>query len=277
MAQEKQQNTVNKDQSLDEYHQHIKQSVEDGSYFKDALNWYFFRYVTPICDRTILIFGAIVAAVVLFFLVQMIRSAFPLVEEKPIFIKSFDQSRVFPNLVKLKFKEGEEGYDQNIATIDEAVLKYLLQVYVDERESYDFSKAEVKAVNRKFNHIKNNSSAAEYKSFQLIMSRDNPDSPINNFGKNVNRKVTIESVKLIKKEKHGFAQKARDFLLNEIPQNAEVRFVTNTRYYNADSTVNKAESARFIAKINFSFDGVSPLNGSRLNFVVKGYRLFKIQ
>lgn len=61
----------------------IKAGVEDGSYFKDALSWYFFRYVRAICDRTLLIFGAIVAAVIFFFLIQMIEGAFPLVQHVP--------------------------------------------------------------------------------------------------------------------------------------------------------------------------------------------------
>ena len=66
-------------EEADEYFDFIKKSVDDGSYFKDAVNWYFFRYVTPICDRTLLIFGAMIAFVVLFFLIQMVRSDFPLV------------------------------------------------------------------------------------------------------------------------------------------------------------------------------------------------------
>ncbi len=53
----------------------IKEKVEDGSYFQDALDWYFFRYVNAICDRTILIFGGIIAGVVFYFLLEMIYSA----------------------------------------------------------------------------------------------------------------------------------------------------------------------------------------------------------
>ena len=26
---------------------------KDGQYFKDGLDWYFFRYVNPFCERTI--------------------------------------------------------------------------------------------------------------------------------------------------------------------------------------------------------------------------------
>lgn len=259
-----------------EYLDYVKSSVKDGTYFKDALNWYFFRYVTPICDRTMLIFGAIIAAVVLFFLVEMIKSAFPLVEDAPIFIRAGDRSTSYPNLIKLKYKKGEEGYDQNITTVDEAVVKYLLKVYVDNRESYDFSKAEVEKVNEKFNHIKNSSSAEEYKIFQIVMSKDNPSSPINYFGHNVQRFIEIESIKLIKKENHGFADRAKGLITKNIPTEAEIRFISTMQFTSLNQDVKK-ERERFIVKIKFDFSGVKKNGNEKLSFIVSSYRLFRIK
>lgn len=259
-----------------EYLGFIKSSVEDGSYFKDGLNWYFFRYVTPICDRTLLIFGAIIASVVLYCLVQMVRSAFPLVEEVPVFVAAADTSVSFPNLVNLKPRKDSPGYDQNILTVDEAVAKYLLEIYVKDRESYDFSKAEVEEVNRKFNRIRTLSSAEEYRVFQLIMSRDNPASPLNNFGQNIRRDVKIESVKLVRKEVVGFANQAKDFLKNVLPSEAEVRFIATTKTTDANE-VTKDESERYITKISFDFAGAQKDKKKDLGFAVKGYKLYKIK
>ena len=259
-----------------EYLSFIKSSVEDGSYFKDGLNWYFFRYVTPICDRTLLIFGAIIASVVLYCLVQMVRSAFPLVEEVPVFVAAADTSVSFPNLVNLKPRKDSPGYDQNILTVDEAVAKYLLEIYVKDRESYDFSKAEVEEVNRKFNRIRTLSSAEEYRVFQLIMSRDNPASPLNNFGQNIRRDVKIESVKLVRKEVVGFANQAKEFLQNVLPSEAEVRFIATTKTTDANE-VTKDESERYITKISFDFAGAQKDKKKDLGFAVKGYKLYKIK
>jgi type IV secretory pathway component VirB8 len=259
-----------------EYLGFIKSSVEDGSYFKDGLNWYFFRYVTPICDRTLLIFGAIIASVVLYCLVQMVRSAFPLVEEVPVFLAAADTSVSFPNLVNLKPRKDSPGYDQNILTVDEAVAKYLLEIYVKDRESYDFSKAEVEEVNRKFNRIRTLSSAEEYRVFQLIMSRDNPASPLNNFGQNIRRDVKIESVKLVRKEVVGFANQAKEFLQNVLPSEAEVRFIATTKTTDANE-VTKDESERYITKISFDFAGAQKDKKKDLGFAVKGYKLYKIK
>jgi type IV secretory pathway component VirB8 len=264
-------------EEADNYFQFIKASVADGSYFKDALNWYFFRYVTPICDRTLLIFGAIVACVVLFFLVQMVRSAFPLVQEAPIFIRARDQSLYFPNLVDLKPKKGKAGYDSEIFTVDEAVAKYLLSSYVQEREGYDFSKAEVEDVNRKFNHVRNLSSANEYKAFQLVMSKDNPGSPINQFGQDVSKSVKIDSVKLVKKEAIDFADMAKDYLSYKLPSEAEVRFTAITKTTDEESEKMEEEKERYIAKINFTFDGIKKGEAGTLGFTVNSYKLYKVK
>jgi type IV secretory pathway component VirB8 len=265
-------------EEADEYFEFIKTSVDDGSYFKDALNWYFFRYLTPICDRTLLIFGAITAAVVLFCLVQMVRSAFPLVETAPIFIPARDQSLYFPSLIELKPKKNEKGYDPNITNVDDAVLKYLLSSYITTRESYDFSKAEIEDVNIKFNRIKNTSSAEEYKNFQLIMSKDNPNSPVNDFGQGRIKITKIESVKLIKQEPKNFTQQAKLFLSKNLPTDAEVKFSVTTKVTNPDDNSVTENKENFLVRINFTFSGVSRDQSNRqLGFIVNKYKLYKVK
>ncbi len=266
---------IETEEEKEEYLKFIKSSVEDGVYFKDALNWYFFRYVTPICDRTLLIFGAIIASVVLFFLYQMIDSALPLVEKVPVFVAAQDQSVSFPNIITLKPKKGEDGYDQEIKTVDEAVIKYLLTVYIKDRESYDFSKAEAEDVNRKFNRLKNLSSAEEYRNFQLIMSPDNPESPIKNFGQPVNKFANVESVRFIRKEAAGFANQAKIFLSNQIPSEAEVRFSTVLK--TASDQGAKEEKERYLAKVKFDFESVKKDQKGSIKFTVNSYKLFKIK
>lgn len=261
-----------------EYFEFIKTSVKDGSYFKDALDWYFFRYVTPICDRTLLIFGAIIAAFVLFFLIQMVRSAFPLVEAVPIFIEAQDQTVSFPSLARLKPKKNENGYDPGVTTVDEAVAKYLISTYVKDREGYDFSSAEVEDVNRKFTRIRNASSSEEYRNFQLIMSKDNPNSPINQFGQSVVKTIEIKSVKFVKKEATDFASKAREFLSVKIPTEAEVRFVAITKTRNLEDGTSKEERENYASKIRFVFEGVGDAEKkSMLKFTINNYQLFKVK
>ena len=273
----KSQKKKNKGISKEDYNAFIKDSVDDKSYFKDALDWYLFRYVTPICYRTLLIFGAMIASVVLYALVQLFEQSFPLVEEKPIFIKAKDQSLYFPELVELKPKKGSKDFDPNIQTVDESVAKYLLSNYVKEREGYDFSESEIIDVNNKINRIRNTSSAKEYKDFQKIMSKDNPQSPIRHFGKKVKKIIAINSVTFIRKEPEKFTLKAKEFLFQKIPNEAHVRFSATISKAQADGTY-KNEKKLYLAKIIFAFDGVNKNKETKkvLNFSVNDYRLFKI-
>jgi len=267
------------DEEQREYNEAIREAVADGSYFEDALNWYFFRYVTAVCDRTLLIFGAIIAAVVLYCLVVMLQNAFPLVVKEPIFIRAHDQSVYFPNLVHLKPKKLEKGFDPEVRTVDEAVAKYLLGVYVNDREAYNFSKAEIDDVNRKFNRIRNTSSDQQYQAFQLEMSKDNPNSPLLNFGQNVAKSVEVESVRFIRDEKEGFTNKALEYLTIQIPTQAEVRFVATTSRVDENGET-KSQKERYLAKIGFRFDGISKGESGQRNvikFVVNDYQLFKIK
>lgn len=274
-------------EQLAEHLNFVRDSVKDGSYFKDGLNWYFFRYVNPFCERTVLSFASIAACIICYCLVIMIKGAFPLVQKDPIIIRSYDESRFFPNLIPLKPHSsgpGSEKYDPAITTVDEAIAKYLVSVYVTNREGYDFSAAEVDEVNTKFNHIRNTSVDSEYREFQSYMSKDNPDSPILNFGRNISKTIEIKSVKFVKKEEKDFTSKAKNFISAKIPTNAEVRFTSVLKSIDDEGQV-KIEQQNYLAKIDFSFSGALKIDkkdrirerGNKpLDFMVKNYKLYKV-
>jgi len=267
----------NNSEDLKEYFDFVKASVADKSYFKDGLDWYCFRYLKPVCDRTFLIFGSLISVVIFYFLIEMIKSSYPLVEKKPIIVYAKDQTTYFPNLVELKPKDDELNYDPNIKTIDQALSKYLVGFYIKERESFDFSAGTLDSVNKKFNRIRNLSTLEEYRAFQLFMSKDNPNSPIQYFGKNVTRTVTIDSVRFIDQAvESDFASKAKDFLVNKIPTYAEVRFTTTTKTMKSEY---ESEDVRekFLVKVDFLFEGANKEQKGDLNFVVKEYKLFRVR
>ncbi len=263
--------TTDESDQLKEYNEFVKSSVADGTYFKDALDWYLSRYVNPLCDRTIMIFVAIAAVFSLYFLWQIIGFAFPLVQKVPVVIKADDQSRYTPYIRPLKDRN-----DKTITTVDESVAKYLLTVYVEERESYDYRKSDVNEVTQKFNRIKNISSFAEYKNFQAFMSKDNPDSPTHNFGHNVYRTVTVDSVNFIKPKQQDYYQKIQKFLISEIPTEAEIKFSTITRTINDDGTREVREN--YLAKVIFNFTGLDRnAKSGKINFMVSNYKLFRVK
>lgn len=261
----------NKDQ-LDEYFQQVKEEVESGEYFKDSLDWYMSRYVNPLVDRTIMIVVAIIATISLYALYQIINSAFPLVEEVPVVIRDYDMSRYRPMISEIRDRQ-----DPEIRNSDEAVAKYLLLTYINDRESYDFRDSKVSDVNRKFNRVKNNSSYNEYNSFQEFMSRENADSPINNFGKNIYKTTEILSFKFMRDESKNGYEKIKWLFGAKIPSKAEIRFATKTHYINADGK-KAVDTENYLARIDFTFGGLDrDAKTGILNFVVNQYKLFRIK
>lgn len=259
--------------------QQMKAAIKDGSYFNDAYDWYFFKYLSPICDRTLLVFSGTISAIVIFLLFQMIQQSFPLVEEFPIFYKSKDQAVYVPKLSGLKsyYANSSEDDKKEIGRVDEYVARYLLATYVKGREEYDYSKASIAEVNDKFKRIKDTSAASEYTKFQALMSRNNPLSPLRYFGKNVDRQVQIESIKFIRKEPEGFASIAKDFMIKEIPTQAEVRFKTTLTNRDAIDESKKYFRQRFLAKISFSFKGIDKNQTGAVDFVVNKYDLYRVK
>jgi len=272
MAKEKEQ--IKTQEELDqiaESQNFVKEAAADGSYFKDALDWYFFRYVNPVCDRTLMAFVAIVAAIAMFCLVQIIDNLFPLVQKVPIVIKAKDQSLYTPFIKPLK------NTQDRAITVDIAILKYLVSTYVDDRESYDYRKSEVEDINKKFRRIRNASSFAEYKNFQTTMSKDNPDSPLNNFGQNIYRTIEVQSVEFEQGQTQDYYSKLRNFFLNDLPKTANIKFITSTHSFD-DNNVEQIKKETYVAKLKFEFAGVNrEAKSGVLNFSVNSYKLYKVK
>ena len=211
--------------------------------------------------------------------VEKVKRAGVFMNPTPVTIS---EDATFKEVKKLK-KEGElkpkkesVGYDSQIRTVDEAVAKYLVSFYVKTREGFDFSKAEVEDVNKKFNYIKNTSSESEFRNFQLVMDRENPESPINFFGQDVKKIINIESVRFIRNSASLVSQRFQDFFSNKIPTEVEVRYTAITRTIDDDGNP-KEVKAGYLAKMNFVFLGVKRDNQKDLKFNVNNYKLFKVK
>lgn len=251
-----------------EYNDSIKKSVEDGSYFKDAFSWYIFRYVGPICERTMLFFIASFAAVISYVLVVIVNNSLPMKQDVPIIMWAQDTSLYYPVIHKLQTSREETK------NVDEAVIKYLITNYVEQREAFDFRKSDIETLNNKFAIVKNNSSVEEYRAFQSELSRDNPDSPIKNWGKNVVRKIKINSVEFdhSNDQDDTFLSKAKNFMTSEVPSQVQVRYTETNINNGVASNIEK------LIKISFKFSGIDPKNINKpLDFEVVGYKIYKIK
>lgn len=250
-----------------EYSDFVKASVADGTYFKDAVDWYLFRYVLPICERTILFFTTLIAGGMTYILVMTIIGSFPLKEQVGIVIRPKDQAVYTPIISKLR-----DSVELN--NVDEVVAKYILVEYLKKREDYNFRKINIKALNDRLNYIKSNSSDQEYKNFQNFLSKDNPDSPIVYFGRDFQRVVDVESVSFKKDDTKNLLDQAIDIMPGKVPSEVDIRY-TVTNKVNSKN----ASSQRYLTRIGFKFSGVDAANkkNSKLDFAVTSYKTYKIK
>jgi type IV secretory pathway component VirB8 len=259
------------------YNEFIKENITSGQFFKDGRDWYIFRYVNPICDRTTLIIGALILLITIYLIKNIVDSMFPLVISQPIFVSPRDPTIYQTKIVKLKPRKGEADFDQEVQTVDEAIIKYLLLVYIKDRESFDFSKGETDVVNKKFNRIKTNSTFREYKNFQSIMSKENKDSPIHFFGKNVVKKIFFRSIAFKRKEGRNMFEKALFYIANSAPLEAEVTFLTEVKSIDDLGQIEKKYQT-YLAKIKYDYTPVYKNDKQpSVAFNVNQYILYKVK
>ncbi|NBX53141.1 MAG: hypothetical protein EBT63_05790 [Proteobacteria bacterium] len=264
-----------------EYCNLVKESVDSGKYFKDALDWYHLRYITPICDRAYLILTILLLFFMIYVVKTMSDSIFPLVVQQPIFTSAknayADKDRFSPRIVKLKPRQGEAGFDPRIENFDDSVIKYLLINYVQDREQFDFRKAKIEDVNKKFNRIKNNSNFREYKNFQIFMSKENPSSPIRFFGKNSKRDIKVTSLKFYRRQPKNFAEKIIFFIANTIPTEADVSFAATTTTVDEIGNIKKVNE-EFLVKIKYDYQPIFKNDTkSNITFNVNQYVLYRVK
>ncbi len=288
--------SLNNHQEYESYNSFIKESVSNRQYFKDAVEWYVFRYINPINERSLLLIASLVSALIVYCLYSMLSYIFPLIEKKPIFIRSIDETKYHFYLQNLKPHPksaiDKEKYDPKITNLNEAVAKKLVSYYVKEFESYDYRETSFDKVNEKFNKIRNLSSKKIYNEFQNMMSSDNPSSPVNFIGKDIQKRVIINSVEIAKKPLNKAVERAKNFFFEEhIPSEAEVNFTTITKI--ADEEGYRDISEKYIAKLKFEFSGTKDTENfsykknkshqaindkeREIKFIVTDYQLLKVK
>lgn len=256
----------------EEYSEQIKTSIENGSFFKESLKWYMFQYNRPTVDRNLMFTFTLIAAVTTYFLYQIIIDTFPLTEEVAVVLKEYDSSLYKPIIVKLKTEENKKV----ARNPDEMILRSLLENYVEERESFDYRDSDVKKINQKYLKIKNNSSYLEYKSFQDLMDKSNPSSPVNYFGQRVYKDIKINSFRFNRKKTGLINSLKSKYISSKIPQKAEINFTANFHSIDRDGR-RSVVSKNFIAKLGFEFGGISEKEVKEpLVFFVKKYELFEV-
>lgn len=233
---------------MDDVTRSIMKSEEKGDYYKDASDWYAYRYVYPFTERSILIVLATIMALSLLINFTTITGIHPIHQEIPFMIQTDDS---IDSILKIK------GIGHTFQRMHDAVAAYILERYVIAYESYEYQN-----LKDQLQYIYNTSSQQVYSDFYANMALENPQSPIQLYQRVARRNVTIESVEFPRDIKH--------------PDRTIVRFKAEVENYRTNSH----DTTRWEAHIRFNVPDIEKIAREKtiqkIDFIVTSYEVEKI-
>lgn len=116
----------------DTTHQEVKQSVESGEYYRDALKWYGTKYHAPISQRALLIIITSIAVAIIMMSLTGLFVLLPLVETKPMIVRVPESLEKVARVVQLTDNPHEDA--------NKVVMEWFIKNFIDVREEYDIDK-----------------------------------------------------------------------------------------------------------------------------------------
>lgn len=238
---------VTREGSMNNVTAEIAEKLRDGSYYKDALDWYSLKYIYPITERTLMVVFAIlglcalIPIMTLYFSVHGVNSkvAFPIYAEN-----TTDYVSVMQPLVK-----GEES-------AQEAVARYLISDYVISREQYvrkDISAEKLKYLQKKIRVSSTKNVLNEYFAYTNEL---NPYSPAMRYSDHTDRFIEINSLQFLDND--------------QTSGKAKVVFVSRE----VTASNKKGAVSTWEVIVNFRLPDVATIakNGAPLRFLVSYYK-----
>ncbi|CAG7589276.1 MAG: VirB8/TrbF family protein [Candidatus Midichloria sp.] len=226
----------------------LHQQIESGEYFEKARNWYADKYLgvnTQVIASSI--FLLIISTGAYFVVDSMMDKYFAVKYPVPIYV---DDQVEFQSRIK-SLAQGDES-------IDISVVRYLIAYYVINREEYRYNGLNQDIIQEKLSSIRSTSSRRVYTNYLNYMDpQKNPDSPILKYKLQIERTISIESIK--------FPEGVNR------PNTAYVIF----KAIEKNST--KESASYWLAEINFSLNSITNVLDykSNLNFIVTAYKTMK--
>jgi type IV secretion system protein VirB8 len=220
----------------------LKEYIESGSYFKDSIEWYGDKYLSPVTHKIWAAYILMLLAVMLAALLSNIDRLLPMIQS--VRYALFIQNTYGPDKnIRILTMQADD-----VTTPAKFIAGTLLKSYIINRESYDYDK-----LNTQFQRVANSSTRLIFKRFDSAMKIDNPDSPIIKYQKYAKRSVTITHIKFISDTE------------------AIIEFNSLAR----DDSSNILENMKWQVDVAFEMGDVRVKrpNGSRFDFTVTDYKL----
>ncbi|MDR0571985.1 MAG: hypothetical protein LBG48_04010 [Rickettsiales bacterium] len=230
------------------YTEIVKEVMEQGKYYSDAIDWYSNKYYSIIVEKTTFVLLSLFSIVTIFFIRLTIKNIMPLKEVFPIYKLQKDSLNYRAKAYSLK-PQGKVQYTSN-----EAILRMLLIHYAKEMFTHDYKSGNMDDLNIKLLRV------GLYSSNELLekYKRTFFDSVTKSiFNKNIEYKTTVVSFKLIKRgsklgKKKTILTTIKDYFFTSIPQEAELTCVTDTL---VNGTI-RAKTARRVL-LNFMYEPIT--------------------
>jgi len=219
----------------------LREYIESGNYFKDAMKWYSDKYLLPINQKIWFFYSALILVVAITALIINVSKLLPIRQELRYAISISNTHETKAQIMDMNITDtGMTPY--------KFVANSLLKNYVTNRENYDYN-----LLDKQFSHIQNSSTRMVFKRFYNYMSINNPDSPVMRYQKYARRNVTITNVKFLS------------------DTDAIVQFNSTSK----DGGNNSFENLNWEAMISFQMGdvGMRLPTGSRFDFTVTDYKL----
>jgi len=166
----------------------ITKKIDDGSYFKDALDWYNKKYLFPIIERSYVFVLSIFIILAFLLVANSLYNIFPITRQFsfPIYV---DNSTEYITMMRKLSAEGE--------TPQQSIAKHLVNDYILTREEFD-ARAQAKSyMKRKLKKVKNSSSKSVFNDYRNYLDQIGIFNPALHHSNKQIRKITINSFKFI--------------------------------------------------------------------------------
>lgn len=230
----------------------IAAKIRDGSYFKDARDWYSGKYLYPVTERAMMFLFAAAALFALLPILTLVKSTAQSNTAVPVPIMVDDAVEHTAIISKLA---------TNDESAQEAVAKYLITDYLKSREEYSYSVMSDSDKRRKLlKKIKSSSAKSVLNEYVNYTSDSNPYSPIARYKDHTSRAVKIKSFSFLDNDRTSGKAKII-FEAIEIPNSG------NTR------------TSLWEAIINFRLPDVATIakTGAPLRFIAGYYRTKQLE
>ena len=225
----------------------IADRIRSGKYYKEAWDWYAFKYIYPVSQRSFFIFITLAALLVTVASFVALYNFYPLKIKVPIAISNPDMTKDYAALIKMPVPQNGD--------VDMPIVEYLAQKYVENIETYHYGEFDKRLV-----FLKQFSSSPLYIEIEKRYDIRNLDSLVLKFRDHTTRDIRIISHEVERGE--GFQptnQTPEGAISKDVPYRAYVTFEAEETNFTGvttrkwEATVDFTMSPIIFDKVNKKF------------------------